>query len=75
MDELNLTGRCGWNSVDFWASHHHVVRSKTQWEHHRVTDAKKVAAQEAKGWGIFDRSLPYTFLKKDTGTPAHDEPQ
>lgn len=73
--ELNLAGRYGWHSVDFGISHHHVVRSKTQWEHRRVTGAKTVAALEAEGWVVFGRSFPYSFLKKDTGIPAHDEPE
>jgi len=75
MEELNLAGRYGWHSVDFGISHHHVVRSKTQWEHRRVTGAKKVAALEAEGWIVFGRSFPYALLKKDTGLPALDEPQ
>lgn len=75
MEELNLAGRYGWHSVDFGISHHHVVHSKTQWEHRRVIGTKKVDDLEAEGWVVFGRSFPYTLLKKDTGIPAHDEPQ
>lgn len=75
LNELNLAGRYGWHSVGFGIAHHNVVHSETQWEHLRVTGAKKLAALKAKGWVEFGRSFPYIFLKRNTGTPALDEQQ
>lgn len=72
--ELNLAGRYGWHSVDFGIAHHRVVHSQNQWEHCRVTGTKRVSEMEDQGWVVIGKSFPYTFLKRDTGSPALLEP-
>lgn len=71
MDELALAGRYGWHSVDFGPAHHRVIRSDTQWEHLRVTiSTGRIRTLVADGWLLIGSSFPYTYLKRDTGTPA-----
>lgn len=74
MKELNLAGHYGWHSVDFGIHYHHVIHSENQWEHCRVTSTQKAAELEDQGWVVFGKSFPYTFLKRDKGTPALPEP-
>jgi hypothetical protein len=50
------------------------VRSPTQWEHLRVTmRPRRVATLEAQGWQVIGSEFPFTYLKRDLGTPALDE--
>ncbi|MEU4830985.1 hypothetical protein [Streptosporangium sp. NPDC023615] len=75
MHELALAGRYGWHSVEFGATYHRVVRSGTQWEHTRVTMSPgEVRRLRAEGWEVVGSSFPYTYLKRDTGVPALQEP-
>jgi hypothetical protein len=74
MRELALAGRYGWHSVEFGPFYHRVVRSPTQWEHLRVTmRPRRVATLEAQGWQVIGSEFPFTYLKRDLGTPALDE--
>ncbi|MGC5010574.1 hypothetical protein ACLQ2R_07410 [Streptosporangium sp. DT93] len=78
MRELALAGRYGWHSVEFGAAYHRVVRSGTQWEHARVTVSPmspgRVRGLSAEGWEVIGSGFPYTYLKRDTGVPALQEP-
>ncbi len=75
MAELALAGRYGWHSIDFGPSFHRVVRSETQWEHARVSALTRRAwSRQADGWQVIRSEFPYTYLKRDLGTPALTEP-
>jgi hypothetical protein len=75
MAELALAGRYGWHSVESGASFHRVVRSETQWEHVRVSMlTSRARALRADGWEVIPSEFPYTYLKRDLGTPALLEP-
>ncbi|GAA3022309.1 hypothetical protein [Streptosporangium longisporum] len=75
MHELALAGRYGWHSVEFGTTYHRVVRSGTQWEHTRVTMSPgRVRRLRAEGWEVIGSGFPYTYLKRDTGVPALQEP-
>jgi len=75
MAELALAGRYGWHSVDFGPYFHRVVRSKTQWEHVRVSMlTSRARSMQADGWQVIASEFPYTYLKRDLGTPALIEP-
>lgn len=75
MQELALAGRYGWHSVHFGAFHHDVIRSNTAWEHLRVTiSPARVRQLLTDGWELIGSSFPYTYLKRDTGVPAAQEP-
>lgn len=76
MAELALAGRYGWHSVEFGPYFHRVVRSATQWEHERVSMLRTRAGRTpADGWQVIGSAFPYTYLKRDLGTPAAREPQ
>lgn len=71
MAELALAGRYGWHSVDFGPYFRRVARSKTQWEHVRVSMlACRARSMQADGWQVIASEFPYTYLKRDLGTPA-----
>ena len=75
MAELALAGRYGWHSIDFGPYFHRVARSETQWEHARVSAFKRrVRSMQADGWQVIGSEFPYTYLKRDLGTPALIEP-
>lgn len=75
MAELAHAGRYGWHSVDFGPYFHRVVRSKTQWEHVRVSMlTSRARSMQADGWQVIASEFPYTYLKRDLGTPALIEP-
>lgn len=75
MAELALAGRYGWHSVDFGPYFHRVARSKTQWEHVRVSMlTSRARSMQADGWQVIASEFPYTYLKRDLGTPALIEP-
>jgi hypothetical protein len=77
MAELDLAGRYGWHSVEFGPFFHRVVRSGTQWEHARVTMLRgraKARAMASEGWQVIGSEFPYTYLKRDLGSPALPEP-
>lgn len=72
MDELALAGQYGWHSVEVGTRYHRVLRSDTRWEHSRVTllGGSRRSALQAEGWQVIHASFPYTYLKRDLGTPA-----
>ena len=75
MAELALAGRYGWHSVDFGPYFHRVARSETQWEHVRVSMlTSRARSMRADGWQVIASEFPYTYLKRDLGTPALIEP-
>lgn len=75
MVELALAGRYGWHSVDFGPHFHRVARSKRQWEHVRVSMlTSRARSMQADGWQVIASEFPYTYLKRDLGTPALIEP-
>lgn len=75
MAELELAGKYGWHSVEFGPLFHRVTRSKTQWEHARVSMlTSRAKAMRADGWQLVGSGFPYTYLKRDLGTPAWTEP-
>jgi hypothetical protein len=76
MAELALAGSYGWHSVDFGPSFHRVARSTTQWEHARVSMlTSRARSMRADGWQVIASEFPYTYLKRDLGTPALIEPR
>lgn len=75
LHELGLAGRYGWHSVEFGPFYHRVVRSETQWEHRRVTmSAGRARRLVAEGWQKIGSEFPFTYLKRDTGILALEEP-
>ena len=75
MAELALAGRYGWHSVDFGPYFHRVAQSETQWEHVRVSMlTSRARSMRADGWQVIASVFPYTYLKRDLGTPALIEP-
>lgn len=71
MQELSLGEQYGWHSVESGVTHHRVIRSDTKWEHLRVTISPgKVRELVADGWVAVGSNFPYTYVKRDTGTPA-----
>lgn len=75
MAELALAGRYGWHSVEFGPFFHRVTRSETQWEHVRVSMLTgRAKSLRAEGWQLIASAFPYTYLKRDLGTPALIEP-
>ncbi|WP_299036035.1 hypothetical protein [uncultured Pseudokineococcus sp.] len=77
MGELAIAGRHGWHSVEFGPLFHRVVRSPTQWEHARVSMLRgRVRSLTGEGWVVIGSAFPYTYLKRDLGTPAlaEDDP-
>jgi hypothetical protein len=75
MAELELAGKYGWHSVEFGPLFHRVVRSRTQWEHARVSMlTSRARAMRADGWQLIGSAFPYTYLKRDLGTRAWAEP-
>lgn len=76
MKELALAGKYGWHSVEFGHLHHRVVRSDTQWEHWRITMLRQRSrAMQEEGWQLIGSEFPFSYLKRDLGTPALAEPQ
>lgn len=75
MDELAIAGRYGWHSVEFGPWFHRVVRSRSQWEHARVSMlTRKATAMSADGWQVIGSAFPYTYLKRRLDRPALAEP-
>ena len=75
MAELELAGKYGWHSVEFGPLFHRVARSDTQWEHARVSMlTSRARVMRADGWQLIGSGFPYTYLKRDLGTPAWTEP-
>lgn len=75
MAELALAGRYGWHSIDVGPSFHRVVRSKTQWEHARVSAlTSRARSMQADGWQVIGSAFPYTYLKRNLDIPALTEP-
>lgn len=75
MAELALAGRYGWHSVEFGPYFHRVVRSETQWEHVRASMlTRRARSMQADGWQVIGSEFPYTYLKRDLGSPALIEP-
>jgi hypothetical protein len=75
LRELALAGQYGWHSVEFGPYYHRVVRSDTQWEHARVTMfRRKASTLQEQGWQVIGSEFPFTYLKRDLGTPALVEP-
>ncbi len=71
LAELELAGAYGWHSVDFGPYFHRVVRSSTRWEHKRVSMLGRTAKKlERQGWQLIRSEFPFTYLKRDLGTPA-----
>ncbi len=69
MDELALAGRYGWHSVEFGLWFHRVVRSRTQWEHARVSMlTRKATAMASAGWQVIGSAFSYTYLKRSSAT-------
>ncbi len=75
MKELALAGRYGWHSVEFGPFFHRVVHTDSQWEHRRVSMLRRrVKDVSDEGWQVIGSTFPYTYLKRDLGVPALQEP-
>lgn len=72
MTELALAGMYGWHSIEVGTLFHRVLRSKTQWEHVRISmlTGSRRTAMQAEGWEIIRSAFPYTYLKRNHGNPA-----
>lgn len=74
LHELNLAGRYGWHSIEFGPYYHRVVRSDSQWEHTRVSVLGRRARDlQSDGWELIGTGFPYSYLKRNLGTPARAE--
>lgn len=73
MAELALAGELGWHTVGCAPLRHRMARTRTQWEHRRVTWPGPSRQLRDDGWQVGARAFPWVYLIRDTGRPARSE--